>query len=148
MGSQGARDVSRLGLAARLMSPSMPGGWEAGARWDRASKPRGASGQFQQHGQGRGLWLPCISGDAAPDLGICRHIPGPEVSGGAWKQGRVWEHREEGLPCRAEVTLWWAVAATGRDSQVGEGQGRRNQALEEEIGSGEYTPGGRRGPGP
>ena len=48
-----------------------------------------------------GAWrLPCISGDAAPDRGYLRGHPGcpGSASGGAWKQGRVWEHEKKGRP--------------------------------------------------
>ena len=49
-----SRGRVRLALAARLMSPSVPGG-RGGSPLDSEQAPGGASGQFHQHGQGRGL---------------------------------------------------------------------------------------------
>ena len=49
-----SRGRVRLALAARLMSPSVPGG-RGGSPLDSEQAPGGASGQFHQLGQGRGL---------------------------------------------------------------------------------------------
>lgn len=139
--------MSRLGLAARLMSPSMPGG-EGWSPLDNERKPGGLPRTVQQHGQGAGAWrLPCSSGRGARPRVFCRHPGSP----GRLRPGRPGSRDESGNTRRraappSRVTWSGRWSRTGRDSQVGEGTGRAGTAAL--GGDAEWShPGGRRRPG-